>query len=98
MHLLLPDYNLILNAYVSINFSVLNNSQDLLLFWQPLRRAMSRMGAHNLVPDNMDNCLSYSVVSYLKKLKNQAKVEYEKIVASVGQSMLAPEGIKVNAR
>ena len=29
------------------------------------------MGVQNLVPDQLDNCLSYSVVSYLKKLKNQ---------------------------
>ena len=29
------------------------------------------MGAPNLVPDNMDNSLSYSVITYLKKLKNQ---------------------------
>ena len=41
---------------------------------QPLRRALSRMGVANLVPDQMDNCLSYSVVSYLKKLKNQVRV------------------------
>lgn len=38
---------------------------------QPLRRALTRMGAPNLVPDNMDNSLSYSVITYLKKLKNQ---------------------------
>ena len=40
---------------------------------QPLKRALARMGAHNLVPDSMDNCLSYSVITYLKKLKNQVK-------------------------
>lgn len=40
---------------------------------QPLRRALQRLGVQNLVPDNLDNCLSYSVVSYLKKLKNQVK-------------------------
>ena len=42
------------------------------------------MNMHYFVPDNMDNCLSYSVVSYLKKLKNQAKLEYDKMVALVG--------------
>ena len=31
------------------------------------------MGAPNLVPDNMDNSLSYSVITYLKKLKNQVR-------------------------
>ena len=41
----------------------------------PLRRALTRMGAGNLastlIPETMDNCLSYTVLSYLKKLKNQ---------------------------
>lgn len=40
---------------------------------QPLKRALARMGAPNLVPDNMDNSLSYSVITYLKKLKNQVR-------------------------
>ncbi len=44
--------------------------------FQPLRRALARVGVQNLVPDQLDNCLSYSVVSYLKKLKNQVG-EYE---------------------
>ena len=53
----------------------------------PLRRALARMSLHGLLPDvgAADNCLSYGVISYLKRLKNQAKVEFEKIVASVGQ-------------
>lgn len=39
------------------------------------------MGAPNLVPDNMDNSLSYSVITYLKKLKNQVSlVKYKKNV------------------
>lgn len=37
----------------------------------PLKRALQRMGAHNLVPDSMENCLSYTVLNYLKRLKNQ---------------------------
>ncbi|KAA0193037.1 hypothetical protein HAZT_HAZT004906 [Hyalella azteca] len=47
----------------------------------PLRRALARMGAHNLVPDNLDNCLSFQVSNHLKKLKNQGKVEYDRICA-----------------
>ena len=62
---------------------------------QPLKRALHRLGLGNLVPDQLENSLSYSVVSYLKKLKNQAKVEYERLVASVGQKAPAPEVIKV---
>ena len=42
------------------------------------------MNLHYLVPETLDQCMSYSVVSYLKKLKNQAKVELDKMVQSVG--------------
>ncbi|PVD18932.1 hypothetical protein C0Q70_21491 [Pomacea canaliculata] len=64
----------------------------------PLRRALVRMGAPNLVPDNLDNCLSYSVITYLKKLKNQAKVEMDRLNASVGQKVPLNEGINVDSR
>ena len=66
-----------------------------LYYVTPLRRALARMGIHNLVPDQLDSCLSYSVISYLKRLKNQAKMEYEKLVASVGQHVAVSEGIKI---
>ncbi|CAG2168003.1 unnamed protein product, partial [Oppiella nova] len=55
-----------------------------LYYASPLKRALQRMGAPNLVPDNMENCLSYPVLNYLKRLKNLAKAEYEKLVATVG--------------
>ena len=61
----------------------------------PLRRALSRMGIHNLVPEQLDNCIGYRVISYLKRLKNQAKLEYEKLVASVGQTPAPPGGIQL---
>lgn len=64
---------------------------------QPLKRALSRMNMHYFVPDNLDNCLSYSVVSYLKKLKNQAKVELEKMVASVGVVNTSVHAIPIKA-
>jgi integrator complex subunit 6 len=64
---------------------------------QPLRRALGPRLA-NLVPDQLENCLSYSVVSYLKKLKNQAKMEYERLVMSVGQKGPTTEPIKVTPR
>lgn len=64
----------------------------------PLKRALARMGAPNLVPDNMDNSLSYSVITYLKKLKNQAKIEMDRLIASVGQKVPTHEGIKVDSR
>ncbi|XP_075229465.1 integrator complex subunit 6 [Lycorma delicatula] len=55
----------------------------------PLRRALSRMGAVNnlaqtLIPENMDNSISYSVLNYLKRQKNQAKVEYDRLCSEVG--------------
>lgn len=38
---------------------------------QSLRKALRIMGAPNLLADNMEYGLSYSVVSYLKKLSQQ---------------------------
>ncbi|KAK3769954.1 hypothetical protein RRG08_048164 [Elysia crispata] len=63
-----------------------------------LRRALARMGAPNLVSDNMDNCLSYSVITYLKKLKNQARMEMDRLNASIGQKLSQHENIRVNTR
>ncbi|CAG5127720.1 unnamed protein product [Candidula unifasciata] len=63
-----------------------------------LRRALARMGAPNLVSDNMDNCLSYSVITYLKKLKNQARMEMDRLNASIGQKPSRHEGIRVASR
>ena len=43
------------------------------------------MGAGNLaaglIPEAMDSSLSYSVLNYLKRLKNQAKMDYDRIVS-----------------
>jgi len=69
----------------------------------PLRRALSRMGAGNLastlIPEAMDNSLSYSVLNYLKRLKNQAKLEYDRIVSVTPyKGKVGPDGIKVNVR
>ena len=68
-----------------------------LYYASPLKRALQRMGASpNLVPDNLENCLSYPVLNYLKRLKNTAKTEYDKIVASVGTvKPNIPEGTRV---
>lgn len=57
-----------------------------LYYVQPLRRAMQRMSVPNLVPDSLsDNCLSYSISNYLKRLKNQAKLDFEKLISVVGK-------------
>ncbi|BES92737.1 integrator complex subunit [Nesidiocoris tenuis] len=75
----------------------------------PLRRALTRMGAaggvtQTLVPEAMDNTLSYSVLNYLKRLKNSAKVEYEKLCNEVSGKQMTnkvnqgPEGVRVTPR
>ncbi|KAJ8977261.1 hypothetical protein NQ317_003962 [Molorchus minor] len=79
----------------------------------PLRRALTRMGtpvalAQTLIPENSENGLSYSVSNYLKRLKNQAKVEYDKMCSEIIQrqtNMIAmrnnfnsPEQIRVTSK
>ena len=47
----------------------------------------------------MDNSLSYSVLNYLKRLKNQAKMEYDRIVSVTPfKGKVGPDGIKVNVK
>ena len=73
----------------------------------PLRRALSRMGAlpalpTSLLPETMDNYLSYSVLNYLKRLKSSAKMDYEKLCnevsnkAASSMSRLSLGGINSN--
>ncbi|XP_017782990.1 PREDICTED: integrator complex subunit 6-A isoform X2 [Nicrophorus vespilloides] len=79
----------------------------------PMRRALTRMGtplalAQTLIPENAENCFSYTVMNYLKKLKNVAKVEYDRLCNEIiqrqqGLSALknqfnAPEQIRVTNR
>uniref|UniRef100_A0A8C7Y5J4 Integrator complex subunit 6 n=1 Tax=Oryzias sinensis TaxID=183150 RepID=A0A8C7Y5J4_9TELE len=63
-----------------------------------LRKAMRIMGAPNLLADNMEYGLSYSVVSYLKKLSQQTKIEYDRLIASIGKKTPPEAGIKVRWR
>ena len=61
------------------------------------------MGAGNLatvlISEAMDNSLSYSVLNYLKRLKNQAKMEYDRIVSVTPyKGKVGPDGIKVNVK
>jgi integrator complex subunit 6 len=48
------------------------------------------MGATNLastlIPESLDNYLSYSIVNYLKRLKHQAKVEFDRVCSEVGRT------------
>ncbi|XP_029917996.1 integrator complex subunit 6 [Myripristis murdjan] len=61
----------------------------------PLKKALRMMGAPNLISDNMDCGLSYSVISYLKKLSQQAKIESDRLIVSVGKKAPQETGIKV---
>ncbi|XP_048192022.1 integrator complex subunit 6-like [Perognathus longimembris pacificus] len=62
----------------------------------PLKKALRMMGAPNLISDNLDCGLSYSVISYLKKLSQQTKLESERILASVGKK--PPQEIAISVK
>lgn len=54
----------------------------------PLRRALIRMGAPNslaqtLIPDTCEATLNVTVLNYVKKLKNQAKIEFDRLCIDV---------------
>ncbi|XP_056395645.1 integrator complex subunit 6-like isoform X2 [Hyla sarda] len=66
-------------------------------FLMPLKKALRMMGAPNLISDNLDCGLSYSVISYLKKLSQQTKMESERIITSVGKKVPQETGIKVKS-
>ncbi|XP_076323535.1 integrator complex subunit 6 isoform X2 [Tachypleus tridentatus] len=72
--------------------------KDMPLYYAaPLKRALQRMGAPSLVPENMENCLSYSILNYLKRLKNQAKSEYEKILLMVASNkQVSTESVRIS--
>lgn len=52
--------------------------------------------AQTLIPDNMDNSLSYSVLNYLKRLKNQAKIEFDRLCNEVLSKQLATANMSKN--
>ncbi|XP_017299468.1 integrator complex subunit 6-A-like [Diaphorina citri] len=69
----------------SHDHSLLNNHTN---NGEPLRRALIRMGmpaaiSQSLIPDSMENSLSYSVLSYLKRMKIQAKDEFDRLCNDV---------------
>ncbi|XP_068602308.1 integrator complex subunit 6 [Brachionichthys hirsutus] len=63
-----------------------------------LRKGLRIMGAPNLLADSMEYGLSYSVVSYLKKLSQQSKIEYDRLIGSIGKKFAPEAGIKVRWR
>ncbi|EMP28032.1 Integrator complex subunit 6 [Chelonia mydas] len=64
----------------------------------PLKKAVRMMGAPNLIADSVEYGLSYSVISYLKKLSQQAKIESDRVIGSVGKKVAQETGIKVRSR
>ncbi|XP_023246357.1 integrator complex subunit 6 [Copidosoma floridanum] len=67
-----------------------------------LRRALTRMGApaalaQTLIPDNMDSAVSYSVMNYLKRVKNIAKSEYDRICNEVISRQVANKSLINNS-
>lgn len=73
----------------------------LVFLLQSLRRALTRMGtptplAQTLIPDSMDNTLSYSVLNYLKRMKNQAKMEFDRICNEVISKQVAASNLTKN--
>ncbi|XP_041114923.1 integrator complex subunit 6-like isoform X2 [Polyodon spathula] len=61
----------------------------------PLKKALRMMGAPNLIAESMEYGLSYSVVSYLKKLSQQAKAESDRVIALVGKKPVQENGVQV---
>lgn len=68
----------------------------------PLRRALTRMVPNGTpppaIPETMDNCLSLAVSQYLKQVKVKAKMEYDRLLGSVGQRIPPVEFIRVIPR
>ncbi|XP_050299133.1 integrator complex subunit 6 isoform X2 [Anthonomus grandis grandis] len=65
----------------------------------PLRRALTRMGtpvalAQTLIPENSENCLSFSVQNYLKRVKLQAKNEHDKLCGEIIQRQANANNLK----
>ncbi|XP_016282174.1 sarcoma antigen 1 isoform X1 [Monodelphis domestica] len=64
-------------------------------FLSPLKKALRLMGAPNIISENLEPGLSYSVISYLKKLSQQSKLESDRRNALVGKKPPLENGIKV---
>lgn len=66
------------NIYLYL-FVKLSNST--IFIFQPLRNALNSMKVStNLIPDHLTGSLSYSVSTYLKKLKHEAKARADRFM------------------
>lgn len=50
-------------------------------YYAPLRRALSKKGLQHLIAENLENCLSFQIQNYLKKVKTQAKHSFDQVNA-----------------
>jgi hypothetical protein len=50
-------------------------------YYAPLRRVLSKKGLQHLIPESLENCLSPAIQSYLKKIKSQAKAQFDQVCA-----------------
>ena len=50
------------------------------------------------VPDHLDGSLSYTVQNYLKKVKQQGKIEAERLVNLVGKNSVRDSNNRLVAR
>ena len=58
-----------------------------MLVFQPLRNALNSMKVStNLIPDHLTGSLSYSVSTYLKKLKHEAKARADRYLQQKKES------------
>lgn len=46
-----------------------------------MRRVLSKKGLQHLIAESLENCLSNQVQSYLKKVKTQAKIDFDRVTA-----------------
>ncbi|XP_072483199.1 integrator complex subunit 6-like isoform X2 [Notamacropus eugenii] len=64
-------------------------------FLPPLKKALKMMGAPDVITENFESGLSFAIVSYLKKLSQQSKLELERRNALVGKKPPSEGGIKL---
>jgi integrator complex subunit 6 len=68
-----------------------------LYYAAPLKRALQRLGAPaSLVPDSMETSLSFPILNHLKRLKNQAKAEFDKVITSIASSTVNGNNLSSN--
>jgi hypothetical protein len=63
-----------------------------------LKKALLRMGLGQIMPEQIEGCLSYSVVAYLKSVKQEAKIEFNKLCLAARQGTTTHDHVRLVAR